>query len=76
MSDTWNNLVEEVKTVRTVIGSATIAIRGWRQRLEEIVDAPTSEQVQALINELHDGEVELATAIADGTTAKAEVPAT
>lgn len=74
MSETWDTLKAEVAQSKSVMASAVTFIRGLKQRLEEIVDAPTTEQVQELIDSLHAGEQDLAAAMVQNTLASNETP--
>lgn len=70
---TFRDLVAEVALIRGIGPSIKGFINGLKQRLEELKDAPTSNDIQAEIDNLESFKAELAEAIT--TEPPAEEPA-
>ena len=69
VSEAFERLKTEVTETRTVAASAVALIGGLAERLRELADAPTSEEIAALADELDAAQNDLASAITANTPA-------
>ncbi len=74
MSESFDNLVLEVAGLTDVVASADAALDGLAAKVEELLQRPTPEAIQALADDIRAAKAALAASIVENTEAPAPAP--